>query len=185
VVNGPLDPTAQHWTYFRPEHLPKRSGVPSAEHFVPVTRETVRDPKVKPWEVGLFTSTGAWGGHSMWRVYQAVCSSMYPARLPTWRLEVDPDAAVSEIRCAEDWVRFVERYPAVAGHRVYPNWPAVAKDWDGIHFTAFAIAATQGLVFPMGKLQIQPLMLDVEQTFWLSWRFGGAVALEGLPARIE
>lgn len=103
---------------------------------------------------------------------------MYPLPLPTWQMHVDPDAAVYEIRSSVDWVRFVEGYPKIVDNRVYPDWPAAANDWDAVHFTAFALASAQGLVFLLGTDEIQPLMLDVEQTFWLSWRFTGATLLE-------
>lgn len=183
ALDGPVDLATQQWVHERRDKPPRRPEIPSAEHFIPVTAATVGKPRVKPWEAGFFTSTGCWHGHSMWRVYQDAFSFMYPLPLPTWQLHVDPDAAVYEVRCAADWVGFVERYPKVVDGRVYPDWPAVASDWDAVHFTAFAIAAAQGLVFPLGTDEIQPLMLDVEQIFWLSWRFTGATLLE--PGRLD
>lgn len=178
AVDGPVDLAAQEWVHHRAAHLPPRPGMPMSEHFVPVEAATVPVARAKPWNVGFFTSTSAWDGWGMWRVYQDVHSSMYEGPLPRWHLDVEPGAAVYEIRSAADWVRFVRRYPVVVDGRAYPDWPSVAKEWDGVHFTAFAIAATQGLVFGLDEADIQPLALDVEQTFWLSWRFTGATEKE-------
>jgi hypothetical protein len=185
VVDGPVDLTAQQWVHHRPDHLPRRPEFPTAEAFVPVTAATVTKAATKPWEVGFFTSTGAWHRHSMWRVYQHAFYFMYPAPLPAWRMHVEPGVAVYEIGCAVDWVRFVADYPKIVDDRAYPDWPAVAKDWDAVHFTAFAIAATQGLVFPLGKAAIQPLLLDTEQTFWLSWRFTEATPMRPGPLDLD
>lgn len=175
VVDGPVDLTAQLWVHDQSAHGPAGSEVPSEEFFVPVDAGTIRDAATKPWDVGFFTSTAAWAGWSMWRVYQETRSSEYPGPLSCWGMRVEPGTAVNDIRSAADWVWFVARYPLVVADRVYPDWPAVAREWHAVRFTGSAIAAGQGLVFPLGDAWIQPFGLDVEQTFWLSWRFTGAL----------
>lgn len=175
VVTGPLDLSAQQWIAVdRRPHLPPRIAIPDAAHFAPPRREDPARPTTKPFWVGLFTSTAAWGSHSMWRVYLEVNrgSTLFPLPWRVWRLDIDQPVRVREITSAVDWVAFVCAYGERVGYLVYPNWVEVARHWDAVHMSAHAVAATQGLWLQAGRGEIVAATFwDVESTLWLRWPF--------------
>jgi len=176
VIGGPLQPDAQHWTDIGGS---RREG-PSRSRFVEVNRTTHVEISTKPFGVGMFTSTGAIGGRSMWRVYLDLerGSTLFPLPWRTWLLAIQEGGTVCEIAGAVDWVRFVSSHPLVRGSFVYPDWNAAASTYDAVHMTARAVVATQGLSFPVARWLIAPTHWDVESTLWLRWRFEAATAIE-------
>lgn len=132
----------------------------------------------------FYTSTAARNGPSMWRTYLNLhyAPELFPLPWRTWRLEVDPSAAVLEIASARDWVEFVERHPTRDAQLVKPDWERASRDYAGVHLTLRAIVATQGFAFPIAHGLTEPQYWDVESTRWLSWRFGSPVLVETATA---
>jgi hypothetical protein len=62
-------------------------------------------------------------------------------------------------------------YPRLAGNLLYPDWPAISADWDGVHMTPQAIAATQGQYLLTESGTVAAPYWDVESTLWLCWCF--------------
>jgi hypothetical protein len=177
VVTGPLRFDAQYWVATgKPSHVSPGHPELSEARFADAVSAEV-EVSTKPFGVGLFTSTGVLGGHGMWRTYLDLNegSSLFPPPWHTWAVEAHPDAVVREIASARQWVDFVRSYPLRDGVLTYPNWRSVARDYDGVHMTLLAIAATQGLYFPVGQEITAPPYWDVESTLWLHWRFRSVV----------
>lgn len=98
-------------------------------------------------------------------------SSLFPLPWRAWRMRISVGARVREITTAEEWVAFVSEFAFVHDGLAYPAWREVAALWDGIHMTAAAVAATQGLCFRGKRLTTAPAYWDVESTLWLRWVF--------------
>jgi hypothetical protein len=119
----------------------------------------------EPFGLGLFTSTVARSGNSMWRLYLDMfrASILNPRPWYTWKVEL-PTSSISvlEVTSAKDWVNFVDKYASI-GHEtlIYPNWHAVARDFDGIHVTMRAIVASQGLSFVTSHGMTAPAYWDM------------------------
>jgi hypothetical protein len=172
---GPLDRTHQCWIASeRPDHLAARWPTPDADRFVPPAAEA--EPQVGPLQFGLFSSTCFDSAYGMWWTYLELNSGSILFRRPwrVWALDIPDDARVLEINGAGDWVRFAQTYPEVRDGIVHVDWAGVAADWDGVHMTCRAIAATQGIWFPSGPHVVAAPFWDVESTFWLRWVFSDA-----------
>lgn len=130
-------------------------------------------PSAKPYRLGLYTSTIASTGRSMWRVFLELGTEASLHRRPWSVYELQPTRAakVLEIASARAWCVFVQRYAKVADDLLYPNWPQVARDFDAVHMTLAAIVATQGFAFPSSPYAIAAAYWDVETTLWLRWCF--------------
>ncbi len=178
LVAGPMDRRRQYWTPKGPEAMtgeaPSRARFIAADESSPV--------RVKPSQFGLYTSTGASTGPSMWRLLLGLGGTVgsWPRTRGcyTWALDVEPNVRVAEIVTASDWVQFVCAYPYRDGDRVLPNWADIAKRFDAVHFTLPVIAAVQALPVRAGDAIIPAAYWDVETTFWLNWRFSGVHLLE-------
>ena len=169
IVSGPLDRSAQYWiSAEKPSHLPPNVPALAAEHFRPVAPQT---RSTKPFTFGLHTSTGFMATQGMWRAYLDLYEgSAVP--LPVWHvwaLTARQDAAVLEITTATEWAAFIDRFPVEACGLLYPDWQAVATQFDAVHMTIRAIAAAQGLCFYVPNGITAPAYWDVETTFWLRW----------------
>jgi hypothetical protein len=196
LVRGPLLRHRQDWTCMgggrRPSVSEGRPHRPSEAGFVAPSTSLATHAVTKPTGIGLYTSTATSAGSSMWRELlsgylssAAAGSQLFPLPWVTWRLEQSPGAInVAEIVNARAWVSFVESYPSVAGGLVWPDWVRAAKDFDAIHITLPAIVAAQGFRFRIGPMTLEPAFWDVEQTFWLAWRFSGAQLLEVVPKHL-
>ncbi|MCD0453306.1 hypothetical protein LO762_29600 [Actinocorallia sp. API 0066] len=182
LVAGPLCLSRQHWTGTgREDVAPEPRLTPSKALFVPPETAQGDLLSAKPFDVGLFTSTCASEGRSMWRAYLDgyLGSDLFPLPWRTWHLRPGGGGIrVREITDAKSWVEFVAEYPRGDGGIVYPDWRRVGRDFAGVHMTLRAIAATQGLCFPVsGGLTAAPYW-DVESTLWLRWVFGGDAVLQ-------
>jgi hypothetical protein len=93
-----------------------------------------------------------------------------------WALRADPQARVYEVHAPADWARLAGAYPnevAVSsewerwtgrdGPWIKPDWPAVAKDWDGVHVSVGGYLTTAGQA--VGDTLLAGW--DADQTLWL------------------
>jgi len=174
VTRGPLRRDAQYWVGTGgPGHLPSKVRELQRARFIDVAHAHQAGASTKPFGLGLFTSTGVAGTFGMWRVYLDLNrgSSLFPLPWQTWVVTPREDVAVAEITSAAEWVEFIASHPARAGEFLYPDWRQVADEYDGVHMSLRAIAAVQGLYFPVGNAIVVPSYWDVESTFWLRWCF--------------
>lgn len=177
VAVGPLRLDAQRWIATgKPSHVPRGHRQPSPEHLVEPAVARSPAPDAKPFGLGMFTSTATVGGHGAWRTYLDVHegSSLFPPPWLTWAIEIEPSAVVLEVASAADWVELVRSHPLPADGLTYPDWQSLARACDGVHMTLTAIAATQGIVFPMPGGPTAAPYWDVESTLWLRWRVRSA-----------
>ncbi len=165
LVRGPLDRDRQQWIATgRHRSAPERSAFTDTP---PAALST------KPFELGLFTSTATTRQRrSCWRTLIDRGSSLYPPPWHVWDIEVSAGASVLEISSAREWAEFVEAYAIAKADLIYPDWPKVASDHDGVHLTLSAIAAIQGFNLETGHGLTAAAFWDVESTLWLRWVFG-------------
>jgi hypothetical protein len=98
-------------------------------------------------------------------------SDLRPLPWTGWRLPVHLCARVREIPSARAWADFVARYAVVGPDGLVPDWAAAAADHDGVHVTATAGVATQGIRFRGPGGTTAPTWWDVESAFWFRWCF--------------
>lgn len=165
LVAGPLDHERQHWVA-----TTRHTWPPDRAHFVEPAAAAPGRRSTKPFHTGMFTSTAARTGKSTWRTYldQFHGSELYPLPWRTWR--VLTGGSVAEIASARQWADLVRAYPDHESGLLYPSWADIANDYDGVHLTLNAIAATQGFSFTTPSGVTAPAFWDVESTFWLRWR---------------
>jgi hypothetical protein len=181
LTSGPLQRDRQHWTAIAGrEDLPHTPVEPAEDLFVVPSVGPDQECGIKPFDVGLYTSTSTTAGCSMWRVLISEDSgALHPRPWYTWKLEVNAKAVkVAEIASAQRWVHFISTYPWVHNGLVYPHWVKAAEDFDAVHIMLPTIAAAQGFHFRASGGVIPPAFWDVESTFWLRWRFSGARLVE-------
>ena len=196
VVRGPLLRNRQDWTSIGRRCWPSTGKgpppAPAETRFIVPRMPSALSATTQPTGLGLYTSTGVSGGLSTWRRllsgYEASAAAgggLYPFPWVTWRLEPSTDkVSVAEIVSARTWVAFVESYSAIVHGTVWPDWARIAEEFDAIHITLSAVVAAQGFRFRVGSKVIAPAFWDVEQTFWLAWRFSGAQLLEIVPDNV-
>jgi hypothetical protein len=174
LVRGPLDRRRQQWI-----GTAKRTGSPAIrklarESFVGADAGGHVRPSTKPAGLGIYTSTAAANGRGMWLAFLQIGTEASLHRRPWTVWDVRPDgdrATVCEIDSAAAWCDLVQAHPTRADGLLYPDWRAIAADFDGVHMTLAAIVATQGFTFPTSSGLIAPAYWDVETTLWLRWRF--------------
>jgi hypothetical protein len=174
LVRGPLDQRRQQWI-----ETAKQSGSaairgPSREAFVTPEMAGHAPPSTKPFGLGIYTSTAATDGRSMWRTFLEIGTEASLHRRPwaVWDVRLHCDRArVCEIDSGETWSELVQAYSTRADGRLYPDWRAIATDFDGVHMTLAAIVATQGFTLMTSAGPIAATYWDIETTLWLRWRF--------------
>ena len=174
LVRGPLEQRRQEWI-----GTAKRSGSAASpeltrQSFVSADAAAHVGPSTKPAGVGIYSSTAASDGRSMWRVFLEIGTeaSLHPRPWAIWGLRPCGDRAkVCEIDGAETWCDLVQAYPTRADGLLYPDWRAIATDFDGVHMTLAAIVATQGFTLLTSAGPIAAAYWDIETTLWLRWRF--------------
>ena len=175
LVTGGIDGYPQFWiSTGKPPWVPSRQHVLSEAHFVAATGHG-QTPHAKPFGVGLFTSSGFQGTQGMWRLFLDIGDDplLFPHPWHVWRANVSSGARVCEVTTAAEWEDLILRYPAVHDDDglIYPDWPAIARDWNAVHMTIRAIAAIQGVRIRGSLGALAPSYWDVETTFWLRWSF--------------
>jgi hypothetical protein len=109
-----------------------------------------------------------------------------------WPLTVAGTARVLEIDGPQAWQRLIAVYPRTAtatyrhtwawtgwdGEWVVPRWPAVARDWDGVHLSVAGYLATAGRALPAGTGRTLLGGWNPDETYWLT-----DVLTPGGPAR--
>ena len=174
LVRGPLNQRRQQWV-----GTAKRFGgaaIPelTSASFVSADAPSVSRPSTKPAGLGIFTSTAANDGCSMWRTFLEIGTeaSLHPRPWAVWDVRPSYDRVkVCEIDSAQTWCDLVQAYATLPDGLLYPDWRAIAADLDGVHMTLAAIVATQGFQFPNPAGPIAATYWDVEATLWLNWRF--------------
>jgi hypothetical protein len=164
LVRGPLDQQAQIWV-----GTAKHAGRPPNSDDLRGKYRSV--PSAKPWYGTLYTSSASALGPSMWRSYLESYrgSDLHPLPWQVWSL---PAAGrVTEVAGARDWVGLIERYPLVLGDLVYPDWDAIAADFDAVHLCLAGVVALQGFSFSSAYGLTAPGYWDIETTHWLRWSF--------------
>jgi len=180
LIDGGIVGHVQCWIATqRPPHLPRRSDALDPQYFIEAREGVIAPLRTKPFDLGLFTSTYALGTYGMWWCYLRIHEGSTLFRTPwkAWRLEIDRHARILEITSASDWVRFVVSVGTECDGLLYPDWLLAGRNWDGVHMTAPAVAATQGLQFIARHadhaITAAPYW-DVESTLWLHWVFRDA-----------
>jgi hypothetical protein len=172
IVRGSLDRHSQYWisTANFPWLKPADPQL-SSDKFVPITKD-IR-ASTKPFYAGLYTYTGIAGSRGMWREYieGAMHGSGFDRPWHIWNIGPNPSARVCEVNQAVAWADLCARYPLVEDGLIYPDWFAIAEDYDAVHLTAMAIAAIQGIRISTDHGLAAPSYWHVESTFWLRWSF--------------
>jgi hypothetical protein len=185
LTNGPLRRDRQHWTRtgrcaLSLDDSPAR---PRKANFIAPSASLNQKASVKPFGIGLYTSTATSAGCSSWRALFGPHGSMlYPLPWYTWELEVESDIKVAEIVSATTWVKFVCAHACTIDGMIYPDWVTIAREFDAVHVTLPAIIAAQGFHFDTPGGTIPPAFWDVETTFWLRWCFPDARLVEIVDA---
>lgn len=144
---------------------------PDPQRFAPVQSSS---PWVKPQGGGLWTSTytgpdtvsdwvewcrgETWGDHDL-------------AERSVWLLDPRPEARLVEVHDYADLAAILERYPNryVYGgglpDRVFPDFEAISRDFDGMHLTQEGQWRTR-LSHPHDLYG-----WDCESTIWFAWSF--------------
>lgn len=122
-------------------------------------------------------------------------------RFDIWQVETDPAARIYEVRAPEDWGRLAASYPRDVtlsrrhdwyrwtGHEgpwILPDWPAVARRWDGVHVSVGGYLSTAGMRVEAGGAATLLAGWDADQTLWLNDVFTSVrhiTTWEGTPGR--
>lgn len=151
---------------------------PCAERLAPVA---VHYPGPKPDEGGLWTSSERPGGVSDWMRWCVVEGYKGPA-FHVWRLHPDPVARVFVIAGLAELLALAERYPSrcpIRSERIYPDWTALAADYDAVHLTEAGQWATR-LTRPANLYG-----WDCESTLWLRWAFAAVERVGPVHVRAD
>ncbi len=173
LVTGGIVGHPQYWVSTgKPPWLPSREPVLAPEHFVAVT-DVSRMHNANRFGVGLYTSTGFQRTQGMWRLYLDLghYSSNFPYPWHVWKIDSNTTAKVCDLTTATQWEELTLSHPVVNDGLIYPDWRAIAQDWDAVHITIRTIAAIQGMRLRTSEGLLGPSYWDVETTFWLRWSF--------------
>jgi hypothetical protein len=179
IVSGSLDRCSQYWISTEKfSWLKPRDPHLSEEKFVVAGKDSA--PSTKPFHLGLYTYTGFAGSYGMWRVYieRAVSGTGFERPWHVWKICASPSARVWEVTTASAWADLSMRYPLIENGLIYPDWTAIAEDYDAVHLTAMAVAAIQGVRVSTEMGLLAPSYWDVESTLWLRWRFDALSEVE-------
>lgn len=155
---------------------------PSPERFEPA-RGYVGNGYLRPAGGGLWTTTAIDGWPLGWFLSR-VFSSLKASEVCVWELAIAQDARVYEVKEADDFIRLVERYPAVREavprHETphwtlpaplyLPDWEHISAHWDGVRLTMFGKLRT--LFVPLPVLDGYTVLINdlaCEETFWMNW----------------
>lgn len=106
-----------------------------------------------------------------------------------WAVEIDPDARVREIGGPADWARLAAEFPRdVTASRqhdwdswtgqestwVLPDWPAVSREWDGVHVSVSGYLSASGFAIAAGNASTLLAGWEPDQALWLKDVFAKA-----------
>lgn len=177
IVHGPIALDWQYWiSVERPLEQPQRHAELAARHFDAPSAARASAPSTKPFDVGLFTSTGSSSTFGMWWLYLQDYrgSTLFREPWTPWTVQLADSSVVFEICSARDWAALVMSFPLEHAGMAFPDWARIAERWDGVRMTVPAIAATQGIGLELGGAATAPTNWDVESTLWLRWRVTAA-----------
>jgi hypothetical protein len=185
VVTGPIALNRQHWMAINwwGEKPPGEPVAPSRKQFKALAGLAPSDAGVKPFDVGMHTSTATAGELSSWRLFLEPyrgASELYSLPWRTWQLAIEDGVRVAEIDSARAWVGLVEAFPRTRDGFLVPDWREVAREFDAVHVSLRAVAAVQGFHVRASGGLIPPAFWDVESTFWLRWCFTGSRLVENV-----
>jgi len=175
VALGPLELRDQRCiSTTRPRRFHKTPSSPEKAFFFDIASPSnAQQPSTKPFYVGLFSSTAVFGSFGMWWAYLCLShgSSLFGLPWTIWELQVRTRVAVFEVSSAANWVKLLEGYGVEHDGLIFPDWNSIAADFDGVHMSAYGVAATQGICFSERGRVTAPPFWDVESTLWLRWVF--------------
>lgn len=105
-----------------------------------------------------------------------------PERFEVWQVQVDPAAKIYEVHGPEDWGWLAASYPRDVtvsrrhdwyrwtGHEgpwILPDWPAVARRWDGVHVSVGGYLSTAGMRVEADGAATLLAGWYADQTLWL------------------
>jgi hypothetical protein len=99
-----------------------------------------------------------------------------------WPLTAAGAARVLEVDGPQAWQRLIAAYPRPAtatyrhtwawtgwdGEWLVPRWPAVARDWDGVHLSVAGYLSTAGRALPVGTARTLLAGWNPDETYWLT-----------------
>jgi hypothetical protein len=131
----------------------------------------------------LWTTTSVGSMPGGWSFYLRIGEDGRAPPYRLWRLEALPSARVYEVHGPEHWRALCIRYPGeVREGRLMPDWPAVARDWNGVHLSIGGLLTAERVVVDAGGSRAQLTGWDTESTVWLRWSFG---RMERLPEAVD
>ena len=91
-------------------------------------------------------------------------------------------ARIFEVDGPGAWQHLVAGYPRTAtatyrhtwawtgwdGEWLMPRWPAVAREWDGVHLSVAGYLATAGRALPVGAARTLLGGWNPDETYWLA-----------------
>ena len=174
VALGPLELRDQRWiSTARPRRLQETPSSPEEAFLDIASPSNTQQPSTKPFDIGLFSSTAVFGSFGMWWTYLYLNhgSSLFGFPWRIWELQVRTRVAAFEVSSAANWVELLENYGVEHDDLIFPDWSSIAADFDGVHMSAYGVAATQGICFSERGRVTAPPFWDVESTLWLRWVF--------------
>ena len=116
-------------------------------------------------------------------VILAVCEDGFgDTEALVWPVAISDEARVYEVDGPAAWQQLVTAYPRVAtasyrhtwywtgwdGDWLVPDWPAVARDWDGVHLTVAAYLETAGRTLRVGSARTMLAGWNPDETYWFA-----------------
>ena len=76
-----------------------------------------------------------------------------------WKIDSNTTAKVCDLTTATQWEKVTLSHPVVNDGLIYPDWRAIAQDWDAVHITIRTIAAIQGMRLRTSEGLLGPFVL--------------------------
>jgi hypothetical protein len=114
----------------------------------------------------LFTSTGSADYAGAWSTY-ALTIGMDTESWSYWALTAR-QARILNVDSAVEWCTFAYDFMEPSGA---VNWADVSTQWDAVHISAAAVAATDCFEFSWRDRTIPAPFWGTETTVWLRWMF--------------
>src|SRR5215831_100969 len=130
----------------------------------------------------VFTTTGPVGSLPAVGL-GCLADSFGEDRFEIWDVQISPQARIWDITGPDDWGRLAARYrrDVTASRRhdwyrltgrdgawILPDWPQVARDWDGVHLSIAGYITATGFVIAAASAAIVLTGWEPDQTLWLN-----------------